>query len=390
MFIDENSVLKTEEYNGKAEQFPLDEIVGDDDRIVRGWVSVEIKDSQGEIIPIKQLKKVMNTWMKRGGVITDTHSNRVIGKGLNWAEKIHPKSGKKGIIIDYQIHKDYSIDDEVWDDIKSGKRKGLSFGGRALDDPTIKRDVDGTGPVKELSGIEAYEMASVEDPANKLAENTHINFLAKSKSEISIQKLEIDLRKGYAGDIQKPFAGFKDFSECNSAQQEKGHSEDSADRICGWLKHRTEDAKDKEKQEGDGGHTHEESNPKGLHTHENKEKGCEEKKEEPKSINKDFDLKLKSMTQKLNIISKIMENNKEKKKSAYKVINIPAEAGGGKVMEVEFPDGDRQVIMLKKAKQSGKGVEPAIRNAVRSFKTIKSIEKKLSVIKEKITKFKYK
>ena len=252
MFLDKNYVLKTDEGGSKAEQFPLDEILDEGERVVRGYASVQIKDSQGEIIPIKGttgLKRSMNTWMDRGGIITDTHTNRVVGKGLNWAEKVHPKTGKPAIIIDYKIHKDYSIDDQVWDEIKSGKRKGLSFGGRALDEPTIKRDKDSDGVVRELGNFEAYEMASVEDPANKFAENTHVNFLAKSNSDKNVEKLSNDLQKGYVvKDIKKPFAGFSGFDECVSAQEEKGHSEDSGKRICGWLKHRTEKNWMKEKE----------------------------------------------------------------------------------------------------------------------------------------------
>ncbi len=371
-------ILKGDEPESKATQFPIDELLDEDERLVRGYVTVEIKDSQGEIVPVKGmkgLKRAMNKWVDRGAIITDSHSNRVVGKGLNWAEKIHPKNGKPAIQIDYKIHKDYSIDDQVWDEIKSGKRKGLSFGGRALDEPTIKRGEDGEGPVKELGNFEAYEMASVEDPANKLAENVAVNFLAKSSSDKNVEKLEIDLKKGYAGDIQKPFAGFSDFDACTSAQEKKGHSVDSADRICGWLKHRTE----KVKQEGDGGHKHEESNPEGLHTHENN-KGCEDEMEEDKSKT------LKSLENKTNVISKILKNEKEKKKSAYKIIHLPE--GQGTAMEVEFPDGDRQVIMLSKSKADEEEIVPAIRNAVRSFKTIESIDKKLNVIKHKIKKFK--
>lgn len=239
MFIDKNYVLK------EAEQFPLDEILDKSKRVVRGWASVEVKDSQGEIIPINELKRVMNTWMDRGGMITDTHSNRVVGKGLNWAEKIHPETKKPGIVIDYKIHKDYSIDDDVWDEIKSGKRKGLSFGGRALNEPKFKKDRDGKGFARELSGIEAYEMASVDDPANKFAENTYVNFLAKSNKEIKkdeeAELLINDLQLGYSTkDVNKPFAGFEDFETCVKSQNERGHTGESSERICGWLKHRTE------------------------------------------------------------------------------------------------------------------------------------------------------
>lgn len=233
----------------KPEQFPVDEILNEDERIVRGWMSVEVKDKDGEIIPIKDLKRTLNTWMKRGGFITDQHSNRVVGKALRWYEAKHPKTGQPGIIVEYQIFKDYSIDDQVWKEIRAGKRKGLSFGGRALKQPQVKTDKYTGEPAKVLGGIEAYEVASVVEPANQFAENIAVNYLAKSsKTEETnetikefTEKLLSDLQKGYeVKDINKPFAGFKNFEECFEAQRKRGHSEDSAKRICGWLMHRFE------------------------------------------------------------------------------------------------------------------------------------------------------
>lgn len=330
--MDKDYVLKTDGVGDKPEQFPLDEIIDEDERVARGYVTVQIKDSQGEIIPVKGmsgLKRAMNKWMDRGGIISDTHTNRIVGKGLNWKDAIHPKSKKPAILIDYKIHKDYSIDNQVWDEIKSGKRKGLSFGGRALDEPTIKRDKEGGGIVRELGNFEAYEMASVQDPANKFAENTHVNFLAKSnleKENVVMSKEDFDkaykfgsqlledMQKGYTvKDIKKPFGGFENFDACTSTQQEKGHTEDSAKRICGWLKHRTEKSWMENKQE--------------------------KEEDKSKSLNK-----LKSIEKKLDIINKIFKYNKEKKKTLYKVIELPQ--GHGKVLEAEFPDGERQLIKL--------------------------------------------
>ncbi len=320
MYIDKSDY--SVKVGDKAEQFPIDEILNKDDRIVRGWATVEVKDSQGERIPIEgELKRVMNTWMMRGGVISDTHSNRQVGKGLNWKIEKHPDSGKQGIIIDYQIFKDYSIDNEVWDEIVSGKRKGLSFGGRALNKPKIKDDSYSGEKAAELSGIEAYEMASVTDPANELALNTHVNFLAKSntkKGNVIIplkefekafeagNKLFEDMQKGYAvKDVKKPFAGFENFEVCTNAQEERGHSKESAERICGWLKHRTE---------------------KNWMTDKKKVENIEED-EDNKEVNPKADektnkvLKLKSIEEKLNKVGYLLRiKNIEKKLDKISII----------------------------------------------------------------------
>lgn len=228
----------------KLEQFPIDEILNKDQRIVKGWLSVEVKDRDGELVPVAELKKTLNTWMMRGGFITDQHTNRVIGKSLRWYEDKHKKSGKQGVVIEYQIFKDYTVDDEVWKEIKDGTRKGLSFGGRATGQATMEKDEDSGGMARKLAGIEAYEVASVTEPANQLADNIAVNFMAKAFDKRNSEEIKLmtDLQKGYAAeDIMKPFAGFADFTACVTAQKDRGHTEDSADRICGWLKNKIED-----------------------------------------------------------------------------------------------------------------------------------------------------
>lgn len=233
-------------------QFPVDEILSEDERIVRGWVSVEVKDKQGEVVPIDELRRTLNTWVERDAPISDNHSNRKVGKGLRWFEGTHPKSGKKAIAIDYKIHDHYSIDDQVWEEIKSGERKGLSFGGRATGKAETKEDDFSGEQARHLHGLETYEIASVHDPANQFAENTMVNYLAKSNSSKNeadntgkdalaitvfgklydqlpdIQQKEIDSRvkefiklSEKAGEVNKPFAGYKDFDECVARNSDK-------------------------------------------------------------------------------------------------------------------------------------------------------------------------
>lgn len=229
----------------RPEQFPKDEILDNDQRVARGWATVEVKDKQGDIVPIDQIKKVLNTWMSRGAPMMDQHTNRPVGKGLTWQIKEHPKTKKQGILLDYMIFSDYSVDDTVWKEIKSGKRQGLSIGGRAMGKPEMKAD-DFTGEMgKYISDMELYEISPVDGPANQFGENIAINYMAKSTGEdmkTFEENLMKDLTKGFAAvDINKPFAGFENNDSCESGQKERGHSDESAKRICGWLKYRTDD-----------------------------------------------------------------------------------------------------------------------------------------------------
>lgn len=229
----------------KADQFPKDEILNEKDRLVRSWVSVEVTDKQGDIVPVDQLKRVLGTWFKRGATMMDQHTNRPIGRGLHWSEAIHPKTKTPGIVLDYQVYDDYTVDDQVWEEIKAGDRSGLSIGGRALGAPQMKDD-DYTGkPGNYLQDLELYEISPVDGPANQFGKNIAINYLAKASGTDDPKEIERmlvkDLQKGFAvKDINAPFTGFADMDECILGQRERGHTEDSSKRVCSFLMHQTD------------------------------------------------------------------------------------------------------------------------------------------------------
>ncbi len=273
------SILKGD----KPKQYPKEEILDDQDRLAKGWISIESKDLDNEIIPVSELKKTLNIWMDRGAPMTDQHTNRVVGKGLRWYEKKH-STGNMGIMLEYKIFKNYSTDNEVWKDIKSGKRRGLSFGGRATKEPTFQEG-GSTGPAKELHGVESMEIATVEQPAHPLALNTEINYLAKAaKEEINpdesatdlkgddlialeiygrsyndltdVEKEQCKLRKKLAnavialvkGMIKKPFADYEDFDECLSKNSDK---KDPA-AYCASIMRQVEGKKKTKEETGEG------------------------------------------------------------------------------------------------------------------------------------------
>ena len=59
------------------------ELFDETQRIVKGWGTVEIVDKEGDFLPMSEFKQIMPIIMKRGGNVSDRHSNRVIGKILN-------------------------------------------------------------------------------------------------------------------------------------------------------------------------------------------------------------------------------------------------------------------------------------------------------------------
>lgn len=154
-------------------------------RFFEGYLTVQVKDKQGEITIVDELIKVLPVWMDRGAPISDTHSNRIIGKGISYAKTVYKNAeGEEypAIKITGKIHKDYQLDNEIWDKIKSGEYKGLSFGGATKANRTPKIMKDGS-VAYELKSLEHYEVAVCKEPAVPLALITDYNPLAKAVTD---------------------------------------------------------------------------------------------------------------------------------------------------------------------------------------------------------------
>ena len=169
------------------------------DRFFEGFLTVEMKDKQGEITVVDELYKCLPTWMDRGAPITDTHSNRVVGKGINFMKTTFESEGVTypAIKITGKIHKDYQLDSDIWDKIKSGEYKGLSFGGATKTNRTPKVMKDGS-IAYELKDLEHYEVAVCRDPAVPLALITDYNPIAKALTkgeELPNGKMKINCDK---------------------------------------------------------------------------------------------------------------------------------------------------------------------------------------------------
>ena len=160
------------------------------ERFFEGYLTVQIKDKQGEITVVDELYKVLPIWMDRGAPISDTHSNRIIGKGINYSKDIYKDTDGEeypAIKITGKIHKDYELDNEIWKKIKSGEYKGLSFGGATKSDRDPVRMKDGS-IAYSLKDLEHYEVAVCADPAVPLALITDYNPVAKSATNAEVRE----------------------------------------------------------------------------------------------------------------------------------------------------------------------------------------------------------
>jgi hypothetical protein len=158
------------------------EAVKSDERYFEGLLTVEMKDKQGEITIVDELYKVLPVWMDRGAPISDTHSNRIIGKGINYAKTVvKDAKGEElpAIKITGKIFKNYQLDNVIWDKIRNKEYKGLSFGGatRTNRAPIVMKDGSIAYALKDL---EHYEVAVCKDPAVPMALITDVNSIAKA------------------------------------------------------------------------------------------------------------------------------------------------------------------------------------------------------------------
>jgi hypothetical protein len=159
-------------------------------RLFEGVLTVEMKDKQGEITVRDELLKVLPIWIARGGPITDTHSNRVVGQGINFqATTVTDSEGQNypAITIQGEIFKDYELDDEIWKSIRDGTYKGLSFGGATKSNRTPIMQKDGS-VAYSLKDLEQYEVAVCEEPAVPLALITQHNAIAKAMAGKTVDR----------------------------------------------------------------------------------------------------------------------------------------------------------------------------------------------------------
>jgi hypothetical protein len=174
------NLIKSFEFAG------LDEITSNNkSRRFKAFGTVELVDRHNEILPIEEFTKSMDDWMYNGGTLLDNHKGAPIGKALRW--KKTTKSGLPAIEIVGEIYKT-RLGDKVWEEMKQGKKEGLSVGGSI-----IKRETNDKGE-SILRGLEIDEFSIVGRAGNQgatleamsMAKSEHSEEVELSKSEDTV------------------------------------------------------------------------------------------------------------------------------------------------------------------------------------------------------------
>lgn len=148
------------------------EIKNDKNRIIAGYASVEIVDSQGELIPIDVLK---HAWDRFIGNYDFAHGQlmhtnipmiQVLKEYVDEDGRVW-KSGvdEVGLFIVAKVRDDIKKSDQTWHLIKLNKLNSFSIGGEALGRSLMCEDTC----FHRIDELELHEISIVDNPANKAA-----------------------------------------------------------------------------------------------------------------------------------------------------------------------------------------------------------------------------
>lgn len=105
-----------------------------DERTFTAYISVEVTDQQGDIVPVSVLNTALEKYMNRCGDLLLLHKAIPVGRIVKKVMTVHPKSGKPAIAIHGMIHNDGTgIFDKVWEQFVSPTFPvGFSIGGHPV------------------------------------------------------------------------------------------------------------------------------------------------------------------------------------------------------------------------------------------------------------------
>lgn len=187
------------------------------ERKFTGYISVEVIDQDGDIIPIQVLKDALGPYMKRGGPLLLVHKNLPVGHLTKFIETTHPESGLPAIAVHGYIHNDgSSLFDDVWKEfLNPTSPVGFSIGARPLE--AHYKEIEGKS-VRIFDKIELYEVSVVcnfqnqaHQPANQLSHLMGLGYLdvaspiaIASKMVIKMVKKEEEKKEKEEEEEEKP------------------------------------------------------------------------------------------------------------------------------------------------------------------------------------------
>ena len=158
---------------------------------VETWGSVEVRDADGELVPVKTIEEYADRFIENGGLMHDSHSNVPVGTVWDYEVRKHPETGQEGIVFYFNVYRDGEVFERARDDILSGRKQAVSIGAEA---PRGGYKCDDRGCYVERDVTDLYELSICEVPANPEAYFINVGKdIAKAKTPMKGEVIRIGL-----------------------------------------------------------------------------------------------------------------------------------------------------------------------------------------------------
>lgn len=158
---------------------------------VETWGSVEVRDADGELVPIDTITEYADKFIENGGLMHDSHSNVPVGTVWNWEVRKHPETGQDGVVFYFNVYRDGEVFERARDDILSGRKQAVSIGAEA---PRGGYKCDDRGCYVERDVTDLYELSICETPANPEAYFINVGKdIAKAKTPMKGEKFRLHI-----------------------------------------------------------------------------------------------------------------------------------------------------------------------------------------------------
>lgn len=159
---------------------------------VETWGSVEVRDADGELVPVKTIEDYADKFIEAGGLLHDSHSNVPVGTVWNWEVRKHPETGQDGIVFYFNVYRDGEVFERARDDILSGRKQAVSIGAEA---PRGGYKCDDRGCYVERDVTDLYELSICETPANPEAYFINVGKdIAKAKQPMKGEQIRFGIK----------------------------------------------------------------------------------------------------------------------------------------------------------------------------------------------------
>lgn len=153
-------------------------VLNANDRLFQAWATVEMRDNQGQIIPIEKFEEIMPALIDRAIPIHLEHTNQAVGVIKNYEFAINPEYNKRGLLITGKIYSHFPKDNEAWIGVQNGDLGMVSIGGQS-----------GQLPDGNTMWVAMCEVALTKKGANNGATIEAVS-MAKSDTEFDKEKKE--------------------------------------------------------------------------------------------------------------------------------------------------------------------------------------------------------